>query len=157
VIVTSGADRIVLVSVDYRTVMHLVGRNTGIPVPPEVLAELGGGKRPAVSVVVNGYRYSSTVGSMDGQALVPFSSERRTESGIAGGDALTVSLELDAAPRETPVPDDLAAALAEAGLREVFDALSPSRRKAHVTSVEGAKAIETRARRVAAVVDAVRS
>ena len=144
-------------SVDYRTTMHLIGRNTGIPVPPEVLEELGGGKRPAVAVVVNGYRYGSTVGSMGGQALIPFSSERRTESGIAGGDALEVSLELDAAPRETPVPDDLAAALAEAGVRKAFDALAPSRRKAHVTSVEGAKAPETRARRVAAAVESLRA
>jgi hypothetical protein len=145
----------VAVSVDYRTAMHLIGRNTGIPVPPEVLEALGGGKRPAVAVVVNGYRFSSTVGSMGGQALIPFSSERRAESGLAGGDDLAVSLELDAAPRETAVPDDLAAALAGAGVREAFDALAPSRRKAHVTAVEGAKAAETRARRVAAVVESL--
>jgi hypothetical protein len=135
--------------------MHLIGRNTGIPVPPEVLEALGGGKRPSVAVAVNGYRYSSTVGSMGGQALIPFSAERRAESGLAGGDDLEVSVELAAQP-EAAVPDDLAAALAGARLREAFDALAPSRRKAHVTSVEGAKAAETRARRVAAVVDAVR-
>jgi hypothetical protein len=145
------------VSVDYRTTMHLTGRNTGIPVPPEVLEALGGGKRPAVAVVVNGYRYSSTVGSMGGQSLIPFSSEHRTASGIAGGDRLDVSLDLDTAPRETVVPDDLAAALAEAGVREAFDALAPSRRKAHFFSVEGAKAPETRARRVAAAVDSLRA
>jgi hypothetical protein len=140
------------VSVDYRTVMHMTGRNTGIPVPPEVLEALGGGKRPAVSVVVNGYRYASTVGAMGGQALIPFSSEHRAASGIAGGDDLEVSLEVDAAPRTAAVPDDLAAALAEAGVRDAFDALAPSRRKAHVTNVEGTKVPETRARRVAAVV-----
>ena len=144
------------VSVEYRTTMHLIGRNTGIPVPSEVLDELGGGRRPAVSVVVNGYRYSSTVGSMGGQALIPFAAERRTESGIAGGDPLEVSLELDTASRETPVPEDLAAALAEADVRSAFDALSPSRRKAHITSVDGAKAPETRARRVVAVIDSLR-
>lgn len=144
------------VSVAYRTTMHLVGRNTGIPVPPEVLEQLGGGKRPAVAVVVNGYRYASTVGSMGGRALIPFSAERRAESGIAGGDDLEVSLELDAAPREVAVPDDLAAALADAGVRPAFDALAPSHRKAHVTSVEGAKAAATRERRIAAVVEALR-
>ena len=143
-------------TVDYRTTMHLVGRNTGIPVPPEVLEELGGGKRPAVAVIVNGFHYTSTVGSMGGQALIPFSAERRAESGIAGGDALEVSLELDAAPRDAPVPDDLATSLAEAGVRAAFDALAPSRRKAHVAAVEGAKAPETRARRVVAVVDSLR-
>jgi hypothetical protein len=105
---------------------------------------------------VNGYRYTSTVGSMGGLALIPFSAAHRTDSGIAGGDALEVSLELDTAPRDTAVPEDLAAALAEAGARDAFDALSPSRRKAHVTSVDGAKTPETRARRLAAVVDSLR-
>ena len=142
-------------SVEYRTTMHLTGRNTGIPVPPEVLEALGGGKRPAVAVAVNGSRFASTVGSMGGQALIPFSSERRAESGIGGGDELEVSLELDAAPREAAVPDDLAAALDGAGLRAAFDALAPSRRKAHVVSVEGAKAAETRERRIAAVLTAL--
>ena len=142
-------------SVEYRTTMHLTGRNTGIPVPPEVLERLGGGKRPSVAVVVNGFRFTSTVGSMGGQALIPFSSERRAESGIAGGDELEVVLDL-AAPPELAVPDDLAAAMGEAGVRAAFDALAPSRRKAHVVAVEGAKAPETRARRVAAVVEALR-
>lgn len=141
-------------SVEYRTTMHLVGRNTGIPVPSEVLERLGGGKRPTVAVVVNGYRFTSTVGSMGSQALISFSSDRRAKTGIAGGDELQVSLEL-AAPPEVEVPADLAAALEEEGVRKAFDALAPSRRKAHVTSVEGAKGAKTRARRVAAVVDAV--
>jgi hypothetical protein len=145
------------VSVEYRTAMHLMGRNTGIPVPPEVLEALGGGKRPAVAVVVNGYRFSSTVGSMGGRALVPFSSDRRAESGLAGGDDLQVSIELDAAPRTVEPPQDLVDALAAADVRAAFDALAPSRRKAHVTAVEGAKAAETRARRVAAVVDSLRA
>lgn len=144
-------------SVEYRTTMHLVGRNTGIPVPPEVLEALGGGKRPAVAVAVNGYEYRSTVGAMGGKALIPFSSAHRAESGIAGGDDLTVVLALDTASRETPVPEDLAAALNAAAVQEAFDGLAPSRRKAHIVAVEGAKTPETRARRVAAVVDSLRA
>lgn len=143
--------------VRYSTTMHLVGRNTGIPVPDEVLEALGGGRRPAVDVTVNGYRYRTTVGSMGGRALIPFSSEHRTASGIAGGNALDVELALDTAPRDTPVPDDLAAALEEAGLTEAFARLAPSHRKAHVTAVEGAKAAETRQRRIAAAVEKVRA
>jgi uncharacterized protein YdeI (YjbR/CyaY-like superfamily) len=92
---------------------------------------------------------------MGGQALIPFSSERRAESGLGGGDELDVELALDTAPREVAVPDDLAAALAERGAREAFDRLPPSHRKAHVTAVEGAKAPETRTRRIAAAVEKV--
>lgn len=132
--------------------MLLIGNNTGIPVPPEVLESLEGGKRPAVNVTVNGYTYRSTVGSMDGKYLIPFSSDKRAESGIAGGDELEVELTLDTAPRTVEPPADLAEALVAAGAREAFDALAPSKQKAHVTAVESAKAAETRERRIDAIV-----
>ena len=136
----------------FETAMSQFGNNTGIEVPPAVLDELGGGKRPAVVVTVNGYEYRTTVGTMAGKHLLPFAAERRRETGIGGGDALVVDIVLDTAPRETAVPADLATALRDAGIREAFDRLSPSARKAHVTSVESAKAEDTRARRIAAIV-----
>ena len=142
-------------TIRYRTTMHLVGRNTGVPVPDDVVERLGGGRRAAVAVTVNGYSYNSTMGSRDGLVLVPFSAERRAESGIAGGDELEVELALDTEPREIAVPDDLAAALESVGARGVFDGLPPSHRKAHVTAVESAKAPETRRRRIDAAVDKV--
>ncbi|WP_292830903.1 YdeI/OmpD-associated family protein [Microbacterium sp.] len=140
----------------FETIMQQFGNNTGIEVPPEVITSLGGGKRPAVAVQVNGFAYRSTVGVMGGKALIPFSSDKRAASGIAGGDALVVDIELDTAPRAVEVPDDLTAALAAAGATDAFDALSPSVRKAHVTAVDGAKAAETRARRIEAVVAKLR-
>jgi hypothetical protein len=133
------------------------GNNTGIEVPAEVIEALGAGKRPPVVVSVNGYGYRSTIAPMGGKFLIPFSAQRRAESGIGGGDAVEVTLTLDTAPRTVEVPADLAAALAESDLTAAWDKLSPSRRKAHVTSVEGAKAAETRARRIAAVVTALAS
>ncbi len=137
----------------FDTTLSQTGNNTGIEVPPEVIDELGGGKRPAVVVDVNGYVYASTVGVMGGRFLIPFSSDKRAATGLSGGDAITVTLTLDTTPRTVEVPDDLAAALAAAGVRASFDALSPSARKAHVTSVQSAKAADTRARRITAVVD----
>ncbi len=136
----------------FETTMAQSGNNTGIPVPEDVVAALGGGKRAAVSVTVNGYAYRSTVAVMGGRYLIPFSSDKRTETGIRGGDPIVVDLELDTAPRTVEVPDDLAAALDAAGLRAAFDALAPSHRKAHVTAVEAAKAPATRERRIAAAV-----
>lgn len=140
----------------YTTTLLRMGNNTGIEVPPEVLEALGGGGRPAVRVVVNGYEFVSTVGARGGRALVPFSAERRAASGLSGGDPIDVTLELDTAPRSVAVPDDLSSALEEAGLTAGFAALSPSARKAHVLAVEGAKTAGTRERRVAAVVSALR-
>ncbi|WP_380157783.1 YdeI/OmpD-associated family protein [Kineococcus sp. R86509] len=125
---------------------------TGIEVPAEVVQALDGGKRPAVVVTFAGYSYRTTVGVMGGRSLVPISAEVRAASGVAAGDELEVTLDLDTAPRTVEVPPDLARALEGAGLSAAFEALSPSARKAHVTSVEGAKAEATRLRRVEKVV-----
>ncbi|MFF8964082.1 YdeI/OmpD-associated family protein [Streptomyces globisporus] len=137
----------------FRTTMFQAGNNTGIEVPEDVVEALGAGKRPPVNVTVNGYVYRSTIAPMGGQYLLPFSAAKRKATGIGGGDAIEVELTLDTAPRTVEPPEDLAAALAAApGAAEAFAALSPSRQKAHVTSVESAKAQETRERRIAKAV-----
>ena len=137
----------------FSTTMSQMGNNTGIEVPPEVIDSLGGGKRPAVTVTVNGYTYRSTAAVMGGRHLIPFSSDKRADTGISGGDAIEVDIELDTEPRPVEVPDDLAAALAAVPTaKEAYDRLSPSAKKAHVTSVESAKTDETRQRRVEAAV-----
>jgi hypothetical protein len=142
----------------FETTLLLVGKNTGIVVPPEVLEEVGGGKRPLVNVTVVGgsggedFSYRSAVAPMGGRSLIAFSSDKRAATGLRGGEAITVDLTLDTEPRTVSVPEDLAAALKSAGARDAFDRLSPSQQKAHVSNVEGAKAAETRERRVSAVV-----
>ena len=137
----------------FSTTLFQDGNNTGIEVPAEVVAVLGAGKRPPVVVTVNGYEYRSTIAPMGGRYLVPFSAERRAESGIAGGDAIDVELTVDTAPRVVEMPADLEAALeASPQAHAAWAKLSYSHRKAHVTSVTGAKAAETRARRIAAMV-----
>ncbi|WP_097970720.1 YdeI/OmpD-associated family protein [Streptomyces sp. gb14] len=137
----------------FSTTMFQSGNNTGIEVPGDVVEALGAGRRPPVNVTVNGYAYRSTIAPMGGQYLIPFSSDKRKATGIGGGDAIEVELTLDTAPRTVEPPEDLAAALAAApGAAEAFAALSPSRQKAHVTSVESAKARETRERRIAKTV-----
>ena len=83
-----------------------------------------------------------------GKSLIPFSSDKRAATGLSGGDAITVELTLDTAPRTVELPTDLVEALDAAGARAAFDALSPSARKAHVTNVETAKTDETRHRRI---------
>lgn len=137
----------------FRTTLERTGGTTvGIVVPDEVVDELGAGRRPAVRVTLNGYEYRTTVGSRGGRSLVPVSAAVREAAGVAGGEEHEVTLVLDDAPRTVEVPDDLAAALAQAEARERFDALAPSHRREHVRSVVEAKAAATRERRIAAVV-----
>jgi hypothetical protein len=139
--------------VKFSTTMFQMGNNTGIEVPAEVVAALDAGKRPPVVVNVNGYEYRSTVAPMGGKYLLPFSADRREESGIQGGDAIDVKLTLDTAPRTVDIPDDLQSALnSSATAVAAWDKLSYTHRKEHVRSVLDAKKAETRTRRIAAVV-----
>jgi hypothetical protein len=139
------------VSVRFRTTLSLENRNaTGIHVPVSALEALGGGRRPAVIAIVNGYTYRGTVMGYDpADPLMPFSSEHREASGLRAGDEIDVELALDTAPRVVDVPADLAAALAaEPVARAFFDGLSYTNKRVHTLGVEGAKTTETRARRV---------
>ncbi|MFI7148227.1 YdeI/OmpD-associated family protein [Nonomuraea sp. NPDC050022] len=135
----------------FRAVVERGGKTaTGIEVPSEVVEGLGGSRRPAVSVTINGYGYRSTVASMGGRYMLPLSAENRQGAGVAAGDEVEVTLELDTAPREVAVPADLAAALDDAPeAKRFFEGLSYSRKLRYVLQVEGAKKAETRQRRVA--------
>lgn len=126
---------------------------TGIEVPPEIMEALGGGKKPAVTVTLNGYAYRSTIGVMGGRSMIPVSAGHRGNAGLSAGDSVQVTLELDTAPREVDVPEDLQAALeANPAALAAFARLSYSGKRQHTLSVEGTKNPETRARRVAKAV-----
>jgi hypothetical protein len=130
---------------------------TGIRVPDEVVEALGAGKRPAVSVTINGFTYRSSIAVVSGTYMVGVSAENRAGTGVKGGDEVDVDIELDTAPREVTVPPDLVAALdAEPAARRTFDALSYSNKSWHVLQVTGAKTEETRQRRIAKSVDALK-
>ncbi len=131
------------------------GNNVGIQLSDEIIAELGGGRRPPVRVLLGGYEYRTTVGVMRGMSLIPVNAATRAAAGVAGGEVHEITVELDTAPREVVVPDDFAAALSAAGLRDAFDALAPSHRKEHVRAIEEAKAAETRQRRIAKAIEKI--
>ncbi len=89
--------------------------------------------------------------------MLPLSAENREAARVAAGDQVDVDVELDTDPREVIAPADFAAALdAEPAARRTFDTLSYSNRSWHVLQIEGAKTAETRRRRIAKSVDALR-
>lgn len=122
---------------------------TGIQVPEAVVTALGASRKPAVKVTLNGYTYRSTIAVMGGRYMLPVSADVRAKAGVGGGDTLEVEIALDTEPRVLSVPADFAAALdEEPAARAFFDGLSYSNRQRHVLQVEGAKAADTRARRI---------
>jgi hypothetical protein len=130
---------------------------TGIRVPDEVVESLGAGRRPAVKVTINGFTFRSSIAVMGGDSMVGVSAENRAGAGVAGGDEVDVDIELDTAPREVTVPPELAAALeAEPAAKATFDRLSYSNKSWHVLQVAGAKTDETRQRRIARSIEALR-
>ncbi len=134
----------------FETTIELGGKTaTGFEVPDEIVEALGSGRRPAVTVTVRGHTYRSTVAVMGGRYLVPLSAEHRASAGVAAGDNVEVEIELDTAERVLDVPDDLTAAIAaDPAAQSFWDSISYSRRRRIVLAVEGAKAADTRLRRI---------
>ena len=142
----------------FRATILQTGKSTlGFEVPADVVEALGAGKRPPVTVTLNGYAYRNTVAVMGGRYMIGISSERRGPAGVAGGDQVDIELELDTAPREVDVPPDLAGALdADPAAREKFDGLSYSNKSWHVLQATGTKNPDTLARRIEKSVAALR-
>jgi hypothetical protein len=140
----------ILPSVKFKTTLLLAGKTaTGIEVPPEIVEGLGKGKRPPVTVTINGHTYRSTVTPMGGVFMIGVSAENRDAAGVKAGDMLDVAVELDTAPREVAVPPDFAKALkADAKAKAFFEGLSYSNKRRIVLAIEDAKTPETRQRRI---------
>ena len=142
---------------EFRTTVVLGGRTaTGLQVPDEIVEAMDAGKRPPVAVTVGGYTYRTTVAPMGGAYWVPLAAEHREAAGVAADQEVDVRIELDSAPREVAVPEDLSAAFDD-DVRARFDALAFSHRKEWVRWVEEAKKPETRAVRVEKTVESLRA
>ena len=129
----------------------------GFEIPPEVVEALGAGKRPPVTVTINGYTYRNTVAVLGGAYMVGVSSAHRGPAGVQAGDVVDIELALDTAPREVQVPPELVAALdADPVARATFDRLSYSNKSWHALQVTGTNNPETRARRIEKSIAALR-
>jgi hypothetical protein len=142
---------------EFRTTVVLGGKTaTGLQVPDGVVEAMNAGKRPPVAVTVGGYTYRTTVAPMGGAFWIPLAAEHREAAGVQAEQEVDVSIELDTAPREVTVPDDLDAALDE-NARRTLDGLAYTHRKEWVRWVEEAKKPETRAARIVTTVESLRA
>lgn len=142
----------------FKAILELHGKTaTGFTVPEELVMSFSAGKRPPVAVIINGYSYRSTVSVYGGVYMLPLSAENRAGAGVSAGEEIEVNLELDHAPRVVSVPDDLNAAInADPKAKAFFEGLSFSNKNGIVQVVEGAKAPETRLRRIEKAVNNLR-
>ncbi len=144
----------------FRAELRSTGRGGGhlVEVPPDVIQKLGAKGRIAIRATFNGVPYRGSIMRMGGVTMLGVTKGVMEQAGVDVGDTLEVVVENDGAPREVAVPTELAAAFKRnAGMRKAWDALSYTARKEHAASIESAKKPETRARRVATVLDALSS
>jgi hypothetical protein len=121
----------------------------GLEVPPEVVESLGQGKRPRVTITINGHSWKSRVAIMRGRYLLGLSNANRQAAGVETGDEVEVELEFDPEPRVVAEPADFARALdADPLARAAYDGLPEGRKREHVRTIESAKKPETRRRRI---------
>ena len=123
------------------------------------VAQIGGGAKVfPVRVTVNDRPARLRLARMGGESLIGFSKQVRAELGVEIGDQVHAVIERDDAPREIAIPEELQQALdADPAAKAAFDRLAPSHRKEHARAVAEAKRPETRARRVAATIEALRT
>ena len=140
------------------TLDSLGGPAAAIVLTDEQVAELGPAKNPPVVVTIAGRTARLRVARMGGQNLIGLSRATREALGVEIGQDVTATIELDTAERTVDMPPELTTALeAEPALRETFEALAYSRRKEHARQVSEAKTAETRDRRIAKILDSLRS
>jgi Domain of unknown function (DUF1905)/Bacteriocin-protection, YdeI or OmpD-Associated len=118
------------------------------------------GVRGRVPVIgsLNGYGFRSSIfPTGDGAHYMAVNKEVRAGAGVAVGDRVKVTMEVDTKPRNVELAPDIDRALSNSkSVRARFDKLSYTHRKEYVQWIESAKRTETRARRIAEVVARLR-
>lgn len=143
-------------SVRIETVLEPMGPATAILLSDAQVDELGGGRRAAVRVTIGGSTARLRLARMGGANCIGLSKAARKQLGVEIGDRISALIDLDVEERTVDLPDDLVTALdADPRLRSAFDALAYTHRREHARAVAEAKRPETRARRIAAVVESV--
>jgi antitoxin component of MazEF toxin-antitoxin module len=129
-----------------------------VEVSDDVVAALGGGGRIRVRATFDGVAYRGSVVRMGGIACIGISKAILEAIGADYGSSVEVTLARDTDERTVEPPPDLAAALeADPVARAAWDRWSFTARKEHARAIAEAKKPETRARRLRATLDCLRS
>jgi hypothetical protein len=141
---------------DFEAVLEAAerGPGCGIRLPFDPREVLGKARAP-VSVTVDGHEaFRTTVAVYAGVGWVGLRRDQQRMFGVAVGDRVRVTVELDRAPRTVELPAELAAALAGApAAARAYEALSYTHRKEYAQWVGEAKRVQTRELRAGKAVE----
>lgn len=122
-------------------------------VPADLAETLGTARLLPALITINGQPVRATLHKMGDTYMTAVNKAVQQQVGATAGDTVTVTIEPDAEDRIVDLPDDLTTALADEGVRDAFDRLTPFRQREMVKAVVSAKKPETRARRIRQAVD----
>lgn len=128
-----------------------------VVVPADLAEQAGLRHASRVRGTVNGAPLRSSVMKYSGIFHLGIHKATLAEAGVAEGARVAVALELDDEPLPTDVvPEDLAQAIAQhERAAAAWERLRPSHKREHVKAVIEAKKPETRARRIAKVIESL--
>jgi len=146
------------ITFDARIVSPSRGSGALVVLPDTSATIFGTRARVPVRATCNGVEYRGSLMPMGGGTFgLGLTKAIRTAAGVAIGDVVHVVVERDDELRTVEVPEDLSCALRAAGMDDRFGSLAYTHRREYVASIIGAKRAETRATRVAKVIEMVRA
>ena len=113
--------------------------------------------RVPVKGTINRFPFRSSLMNMGEGHMMVVNAQLRAGAKCKGGDTVDVVMELDEKARTVEAPDYLKKIIAsDPAAKESWSKLSFTHRKEYVREIEGAKRPETREKRIAAMMDALR-
>ena len=113
--------------------------------------------RVPVKGTINGFPFRSSLMNMGEGHMMVVNAELRAGAKCKAGDTVSVVMELDEDKRTVEVPAHLKRMIdRDAKAKEFWSKLSFTHQKEYVREIEGAKRPDTRERRIAAMMDALR-
>lgn len=133
------------------------GGGAYVTVPFDV-EQVFGKKRVKIVATIEGEPYRGSLVRMGARHLLIVRKDIRARIGKDVGDAVTVTVEEDTAPREVAVPPDFQQALdAAPEAKAFFDGLSYTHRREYVAWIEEARREQTRKDRIERAVEMLRA
>lgn len=128
---------------------------TVLPLPDQIVAKLGNPKRVEGEIADHPINLAVTRAPVIDTAYLWTGKSLLSEIGIEPGEPVDVRLR-PADPNVVETPPEIATALREADCTAAWEALSPGKRRGLIHTVETAKRAETKAKRIAALLEGLR-
>jgi len=130
----------------------------GFRAPFDVVETFGTKARVPVRGTINGSPFRSSLSPMGGCHVMPVNKALRESAKCKAGDVVEIVLERDAEERTVEAPADLARELRKSKTaKERWEKLSFTHKKEMARSITEAKQEETKKRRLAKVVDVLKT